>query len=143
MENIFAMLGGITLGQIIGYSAAFVTILSIFIEITPVKINPLSALLKWAGQQINGDLIRKVDFIETSVSKNDAENRRARILQFGDECRRHLKHSQESFGQVLEDIDAYEMYCDTHPLFKNSKTVLTTEYIKNAYNKCIQDNDFL
>lgn len=33
--------------------------------------------------------------------------------------------------------------CDTHPKFKNSKTVLTTEYIKNAYNKCIQDNDFL
>ena len=136
-------LGGITIGEIAGYFAAIFIIVSVFVEITPIKINPISSALSWFGRKITGDLTAKVDLIESSVSRNDAESRRARILSFGDECRRHVMHSQESYIQVLSDIDVYELYCDTHPEFKNSRTVLTTEYIKNAYNKCVEDNDFL
>ena len=143
MGEMFSAIGDITLGQIIGSLAGIFVVLSIFIEITPIKITPVSSALSWFGRKITGELTAKVDFIEAAMLKNDAESRRARILQFGDECRRQVKHSQESYIQVLTDIDAYELYCDDHPEFKNSRTVLTTEYIKNAYNKCVEDNDFL
>ena len=37
----------LTVGQIVGRIAGIIAALSIFIEITPIKVNPISALLKW------------------------------------------------------------------------------------------------
>ena len=36
---------------------------------------------------------------------------RIRILRFSDELRRGVNHSEESFNNVLEDIDNYTEYC--------------------------------
>lgn len=49
----------LTLGQIVGSIAGVIAALSIFIEITPVKINPISALLRLVGKQINKELMDK------------------------------------------------------------------------------------
>ena len=69
--------------------------------------------------------------------------RRIRILRFSDEIRRNVKHSQESFDQTLSDITKYEQYCKDHPEFENKKTVLANKRISEAYDKCVEDNDFL
>ena len=61
----------LTLGQIIGRIAGVIAVLSIFIEITPVKINPISALLRWVGKQINKELIDKVNRGNFIYAKND------------------------------------------------------------------------
>lgn len=147
----------LTVGQICGGLAGIVVLLSIFIEITPIKINPMSAFLSWIGRKTSGDVLKrlddmegqftdlskKVDRIEYSNDKRNAISCRVRILKFGDECRTHVKHSKESFDQILEDIDVYERYCDVHPEFRNNRTVLSTQFIKGAYQKCVEDNDFL
>ena len=44
-------------------------ILSIFIQITPIKWSPWTTIIKWAGKIINKDLINKVDTISQSVEK--------------------------------------------------------------------------
>ncbi|MDO4650960.1 MAG: hypothetical protein Q4B26_20170, partial [Eubacteriales bacterium] len=80
---------------------------------------------------------------ETQTNEDKMDACRSRILRFGDECRRDMKHSREFFDQILEDITRYERYCDVHPEYENSKAVLTIEKIKKIYNKCDEDDSFL
>lgn len=136
----------LTLGQIVGGIAGVIAVLSIFIEITPVKINPISALLRWVGKQINKELIDKVNTLETKVGaleKSDVIDCRVRILTFADEIRRGVRHSKETFDQVLSDIDTYERYCTEHPDFMNNKTVAAKAKILDVYSECMDNNDFL
>lgn len=136
----------LTVGQIIGGIAGIITVLSIFIEITPVKINPISALLRWIGKQTNKELMEKVDALEMKVGgleRADAVDCRVRILTFADEIRRKERHSKETFDQVLSDIDTYERYCDGHPDFMNHKTVAAKAKILEVYSECMDKNDFL
>lgn len=136
----------LTVGQIVGRIAGIITVLSIFIEITPVKINPISALLRWVGKQTNKELMEKVDALEVKVGgleRSDAVDCRVRILTFADEIRRKERHSKETFDQVLSDIDTYERYCDLHPDFMNHKTVAAKAKILEVYSECLDKNDFL
>lgn len=141
-----AELLNLTIGQIIGRIAGGVAVLSIFIEITPVKINPISAVLRWIGKQINKELMDKMNVFERKVEaleESDAINCRVRILTFADEIRRGVKHSKETFDQVLSDIDTYERYCAKHEDFMNNKTVAAKSKILDVYSECIDANDFL
>lgn len=140
----------VTIGQIMGGGVGVLALLSVFVEISPVKINPVSAFLKWMGKKINGEVIEKVDKLETEVkaiqqadAERDAINCRARILRFGDEVIHGVRHSKDHFDQTLRDIDTYEKYCSSHPDFKNNVTGMTTEKIKDVYKKRLDQNDFL
>lgn len=146
-----------TVGQLIGGGLGIIAILSVFIEFTPIKLNPVSAFLNWIGRRTNRELFEKIGDLENKVDEiqsrqeaaeaieeeREAVNCRIRILSFSDELRRNIRHSQESFDQVLSDIDNYEKYCDAHPNFKNNKTVTAKERIKAAYEGCMDQNDFL
>jgi len=122
----------------------------VFIEITPVKINPVSKFLAWLGRKINGEVISKVDKLEEQITtmqkvndEQEAINCRYRILRFGDEVKHGTRHSQEHFEQILADIDAYEIFCKDHKDFKNNKTRVTTERILDVYRECVETDDFL
>lgn len=146
-----------TVGQLIGGGLGIIAILSVFIEFTPIKLNPVSAFLNWIGRRTNRELFEKIGDLENKVDEiqsrqeaaeaieeeREAVNCRIRILSFSDELRRNIRHSQESFDQVLSDIDNYEKYCDAHPNFKNNKTITAKERIKSAYEGCMDQNDFL
>ena len=145
------------LKEIIGDGAAIMAVLSIFIEISPIKFNPLSQLLRWFGHKINAETLERVEALDKKIinvesmckrknesdDRKDAIDRRIRILQFGDELRRDVKHSKESFDQILDDISNYNNYCKIHPEFPNEKTVLTAQKIKEVYRHCMDYNDFL
>lgn len=146
MEKLMSL----TLSQIIGSSAGIVVIISIFIEIAPIKVNPVTTFLRWLGRKINGEIIDRFDTLENKVSNIESVNNernaiscRVRILQFGDEVRRGMCHSKENFDQILSDIDEYERYCEAHPEFKNNKTVATKEKIIKVYSERMDNNDFL
>ena len=132
--------------HIIADAVAVLAALSIVIEITPIKINPISCILKWVGKKTNEELIGKVKVLEEKVDdleESGVVNCRVRILTFADEIRRGVRHSKETFDQVLSDIDTYEEYCSEHPKFMNHKTVAAKEKILDIYDMCIDSNDFL
>ncbi|MBR1526324.1 MAG: hypothetical protein IJ640_06655 [Prevotella sp.] len=111
-----------------------------------MKINPISYILRWIGKKINEELMDKMNTFEKKVEaleKSDAIDCRVRILTFADEIRRGVKHSKETFDQVLSDIDSYERYCAEHPDFMNNKTVAAKAKILEVYSECIDGNDFL
>ena len=77
--------------------------------------------------------------------KHRADMSRARILRFSDELRRGISHSEESFNNILEDIDNYISYCTQHEsVYINSKANSAIRNIKTTHDKCIRgEMDFL
>lgn len=139
-------LSNLRFGQVCGSIAGVITFISIFIEITPIKVNPVSTFLSWVGRQINKDLMEKVNDLESKVralERSDVVDCRVRILTFADEIRRGIRHSKETFDQVLSDIDLYERYCSDNPDFMNNKTVAAKAKILDIYSECLDSNDFL
>lgn len=140
-----------------GTLATFVFLLSIFVEVSKIKISPWSWLGKKIGKVINGDVINELDGVkkeigeikEQNATQNDqraldkALDARRRILRFADEIRRGDKHSQEHFNSILDDISFYLQYCDDHPNFKNKKAVISIKIIEEIYEKCTREDDFL
>lgn len=139
-----------TASEIVGDALLFLVGLSAFIEITPIKINPISSILKWIGSKINGEVISKVNKLESDINRIEytegeryAKSARTRVLRFGDEVIHGVRHSKEHFDDILLDIHDYDAYCDEHPEFENDRMVLTAKHIKETYAKCMKENSFL
>lgn len=121
------------------------------IQVAPIKINPWSWLAKTAYRLLLGGIDTKLDTIADKVDKLEAQfeedkalQARTHILRFTDELYNGEKHSKEYFDDILEtDVDFYERYCTAHPEFQNSKTVMSTQLIKDVYGKLIKEHKFL
>lgn len=117
-------------------AGGIIVVLSMIIQITPIKLNPWSWLGRAIGHALNGEIIDMID-------EDRASNARYRILRFDDELRHNQRHTKEHFDQLLDDIDRYEQYCAAHPNYKNGKSVEAIENVRTTYRKCVQDKDFL
>lgn len=84
-----------------------------------------------------------VKCIKNTNERERAINRRVRILRFEDELQSDVRHSKDSFDQVLSDVTDYENYCAEHPKFKNNQTTATVEHIKSVYQERLEKHDFL
>lgn len=96
------------------------------------------------GMQKMLEEIRQSVYEERNERKQrDAEDARSRILQFADECRRNIRHSEEFFIQINADIAFYDTYCKAHQDFKNQRTAASEKIISKAYQHCLETDDFL
>lgn len=115
------------------------------IEISPVKVQPLSWIFKGLKKALVGTLEARVTAMEYKNDLEFAKIARARIQRFADELyyRTDLSHSRQHFEQIFDDINAYDAYCESHPQFANHKTIEATNIIKSTYHKCLEDHSFL
>ena len=125
-----------TLQDILVSGGGILILLLTIIQITPLKLNPWSVVAKALGKALTVDVLEKLD-------ENSASTCRYRLIRFDDELRHNVKHTQEHFDQILDDITTYERYCKEHPNYPNSKAVLAIENIKSTYIKCREENSFL
>lgn len=139
-----------------GGGGALVILLSI-VEISPIKINPWTALAKWVGRAINADVMKELEAVKASqtitqerldahISANEqreADNSRARILRFNNELLRDIPHTKEEFVEALKDIDEYKRYCDEHPHYKNERASHAIANIGRVYDERLKRHDFL
>lgn len=75
--------------------------------------------------------------------KARAESQRYRILRFYDEVCEGRKHSESHFEDILDDIDNYEQYCDTHRDFRNNRGHVAMQYIRDTYGRVKAKGGFL
>ena len=148
--NLAELLESVELGEVLANGGLILLIVLTVVQISPIKINPWSWFAKQIGRAINGEVIHKMESLEKEVgslrdytTEQSIINCRVRILQFGDELLRNVKHSKDGFDQTLHDIDEYERYCAAHPDFKNNVTVMTVQRIKAVYNELLTTGDFL
>lgn len=111
-------------------------ILLSLIQISPIKIDPWTKILKLIGRSLNTEVMERLDLV-------DAENARYRIIRFADEIRCGQRHSEEHFNQIITDIDKYEAYCDNHPSYKNNKAQMAISRIKDTNRITKEENSFL
>lgn len=135
----------------LGWAAVIAAALPTIIQISPIKINPWTALARGIGRAINGEMLERMDKLEKNVEsmqykmgERAAKDARVRILRFGDELLHNdgRMPSKEHFDQILMDITEYERYCHEHPEFKNNMTKLTTKHIQEMYLQLYEDGGF-
>lgn len=119
---------------------------SLLIEITPIKINPWSAIISWISKRLTKRLEDKIDENSKHSSDNytilsneissikleidslkesnefrEAMTSRYRIIRAADELNNGIILSDDHLDQLSEDIDIYDHYCITHPEYANHK----------------------
>jgi hypothetical protein len=126
-----------------------IIVISIFIQITPIKVNPWSALFKWIGKTITGNacskidgLIDKVGKIEKDVKTNEKDRIRWEILDFANSCRNDRKHTRDEFQHIVALNDKYKRLLketgDSNGVFE-----VEYNYIQDLYAERLEKNDFL
>ena len=114
------------------------------VQITPIKVNPWSAIARAIGKAlIGGDIMAKLEEHIRVDDERDADMHRYRLLRFNTELLRKTRHTKEEFDEILYSVTYYERYCQDHPKYENNRAVLAIENIKRAYRECLETNDFL
>lgn len=123
-------------------------IFSIFIQITPIKWNPISSLIKWIGKNLTTDLNDKIDDIADQVEKlqedvdaNEKDRIRWEILDFANSCRHGVEHSHDEFRHITDLHDKYQLLLEKTG---DKNGVFNTEYqwIESLYKEKLAKNDF-
>lgn len=134
----------------------FVIFLSVFIEIVPIKVNPVSAVFKWIGKVSNKDIEKKIvgistklenvseriDKIENRIDMIEINNMRTQILNFANSCMNGRKHTKEEFEHVIDLKNNYDLIINKRG-FKNGRVDLAFKYMSDLYVKCLNENSFL
>lgn len=143
-------IANIQLGQLVGYIALLVALLSTCLEVSKIKINPWSWLAKTIGRAINGEVLEKVNETKVQLDEHiridderNADLHRARILQFNTDLLHNINHTEEDFNEILYNIDCYERYCKEHEEYKNNRAVHAIRNIKRVYDECMKNHTFL
>lgn len=131
-------------------------IVSIFIQVTPIKINPWSKLFKWIGGLITAESDKKINqLIETTdemqkniktlqqnMDENEKDRIRWEILDFANSCRNNQQHTKDEFQHIITLNDKYEKLLaltgDTNGVFEAEY-----RYIQKIYTERQEKNDFL
>lgn len=135
----------------------FICVMLTLVEVTPIKINPWSWFAKRIGKLFNGEIIKEIGHLKEEVKSvkidvadireeakaREATNRRARILEFGDEILHNVDYSKEHWDSILMDISEYENYCDDHPHYMNNVAKATIKHIQYMYDKHLIEDSFL
>lgn len=124
-------------------------VVSVVVQIAPIRINPWDKLLKWAGDRINHNVNQKIDTLEMKLDEHIATDTARRvddirntILVFANECQRGIVHSKEQFRFIVSKCDTYEQHVEEHHL-KNGVITEATKLIKDTYQNHLKNDSFL
>ena len=124
--------------------------LGIFIQFTPaIKFSPITAICKWIGKAINGEVIQRITGLEAradqqrkSIDENEMDRIRWEVLDFANACRNHHKHTKDEFQHIIALNTKYhsllEKYGDENGVFDAEYA-----YILELYQECQRNNTFL
>lgn len=149
MEQLLTILKDMTLGEIVGSGFALLFLSTGLIEITPIKLNPLTAILSWIGNRMNGKLISKVDnleektdALEKKIDMNEIDRIRWEILNFANSCRNGHRHTKDEFEHIIALHEKYNTILEEHDM-QNGLVTIEYGYIEDIYKHCLQKNSFV
>ncbi len=143
--------------EIVAGSGGILVVLMTIVQLSPIHVDPWSAIGHELGKVLNGDVLKKLDemekmqtdtrkTIDDHVRMDDERNadlHRMQILRFNTELLRNVRHTKEDFNEILFNIDCYEKYCAGHPEYQNNRAVHAIRNIKRVYDECMENHDFL
>lgn len=90
----------------------------------------------------NAAILKKIEELEQKIDRIEATNSRRRILEYSQEVRRGVRHTEEEWNQINQEIDVYNKYCTMHPDYENNRAVMAIKNLNAVYEKCLMTNDF-
>lgn len=140
----------VTIKEIILGGGGGLVLLLTLIQITPIKLNPWTALAKAIGRAINADVLDELKDVRSRLddhiqmdAEGKADERRTRILRFNNELIRKIPHTKEEFVDIMVDIDVYEAFCRENPYYKNNRASHAIDNIGRVYDERMKQHDFL
>lgn len=115
-------------------------------EATKKEMEKTQETIKASQDAAKRDMEKMQSTLDVHIREDEderARNQRYRILRFYDEMCEHRDHSESHFEDILDDIDAYEKYCESHPDFRNNRGKVAMEYIKEMYGTIKSRGGFL
>lgn len=134
MEEIFAWVKG-NWGWIIA-------VLSVLFEITPIKLHPVTAVLRWIGNRLTGDIRKDIADLRRDVDEQRMSGIRSLVLDFSNSCLNGRKHTKEEFDHIIEENKTYEELVKKYKI-QNEVYKEAYAYIKRVYRKRMDRRDFL
>nr|DAN41581.1 MAG TPA: hypothetical protein [Caudoviricetes sp.] len=147
------------ISRVIHTITPFLTILSIVVEVAPIKISPWTVVFKYIGGIINRGIYRKLDDIESATQRNaqsiedirsDMESRfdtydkqdkelqavsmRNEIINFAENLKLGRIYSEKQFEYILDVISKYYIHCDTYKI-KNHYIDEAHDFIRTEARK--------
>ena len=89
------------------------------------------------------ELADEIASILARMDKENADDARRNILNFDDELRRKVDHSEESYNQVLADIKFDRHYCREHEDYENDKATSAITHVRETYQEVKNQNKFI
>lgn len=127
--------------RVIHIITPFLTILSVVVEVAPIKINPWTAIFKYVGSIVNRGVYKKLDAIEGATQRNaqaiedirsDMESRfnaydkkekelqavgmRNEIINFAENLKLGRVYSEKQFEYILDVVSKYNMHCEKYKI---------------------------
>ena len=119
---------------------SLIVIVCMFIEITPIKINPIG----WLGKRLNHDMYRRVNEIEGKLDNHIAEGYRNYILNFQRELinNPNIQFTFEEWKKAIKNCEDYEQFCKANDI---SNDIITQAiiFIRSEYQDALQSNNIL
>ena len=126
-----------------------VAVIGMFVEITPIKLNPFSSIIKWIGNKLNGDTNNQLETISLQletvsgrIDKIEINDMRSQILDFANSCMNKRKHTKEEFEHIIDLHTQYEDIISKKGM-TNGRVDLAFRYISDLYTICLNENSFL
>lgn len=119
-------------------SGGLVSLIEFFIRRNDEKHDKNSEVLK-ALKELADEIASILD----RMDKENADDARRNILNFDDELRRKVDHSEESYNQVLADIKFYRHYCREHEDYENDKATSAITHVRETYQEVKNANKFI
>lgn len=113
--------------------------LSVFVEISPIKINPIS----WLGSLFNKDIMKSMNKINEKLDDHIVKSFRNDILSFQekllfDDSR---TFTREQWNVIIDTCKKYEEYCKDNDI-QNGQIEEATIYIRASYQKALMKKNF-
>lgn len=130
-------------------------VLSIFVEVSKIKLNPWKKLFEFIGTSLNRDVKKELDSIkglikcqgesireiEMTVDMNEIKRIRAEIFAFADSCKMGEKHTEEAFLHIIDIHEDYEELIEKYNM-TNGRITLDYDYVMNVYQDCVKKGVF-
>lgn len=124
-------------------------VLSLVVDISPIKINPWKALLKWIGKLITADVMKEIREIketqkeqQATIDENEKDRIRFEVLDFANSCRRGVHHTKDEFEHIISLQVKYErLLAKTND--KNGVFTEEYKYILEIYRECQREDKFV
>lgn len=125
------------------------------IEITPIKINPISELFKWIGGKINSEMNERITSIETKLDKHIEESneehkkqeeerilvRREKFITFASRLAHGYMPTEEECAEFIKYCDEYEIYCHKNN-YPNGVAFSSAKLIREKYYELLKSDGF-